>query len=274
MEELCLKLKQDLENYFSMPFEIQPVFKDGEVHYVCSPYNEDQMYFSVEVYIHNKIRLVIEIYPQKHGGYILNEMAHAPEEKQSTFFSYKQMLVDKGLKSCYSVNKSDLLENKWPITWRTFDFKMTKIPIPDNVNECESILVELVRYSFELIFSLLTITDISEEEFLQKAVQTEGTIQEIKSIRYERIPINRKLCLYKKGYTCAVCGMNFQDVYGDIGKGFIEVHHTTPVSKMGEGYNLDIERDLVPLCSNCHSMTHRRNPPYSVEELKEIIKLK
>lgn len=45
---------------------------------------------------------------------------------------------------------------------------MTKIPIPDNVNECESILVELVRYSFELIFSLLTITDISEEEFLQK----------------------------------------------------------------------------------------------------------
>lgn len=37
-------------------------------------------------------------------------MAHAPEEKQSTFFSYKQMLVDKGLKSCYSVNKSDLLE--------------------------------------------------------------------------------------------------------------------------------------------------------------------
>ena len=249
MEELCLKLKQDLENYFSMPFEIQPVFKDGEVHYVCSPYNEDQMYFSVEVYIHNKI-------------------------KQSTFFSYKQMLVDKGLKSCYSVNKSDLLENKWPITWRTFDFKMTKIPIPDNVNECESILVELVRYSFELIFSLLTITDISEEEFLQKAVQTEGTIQEIKSIRYERNPINRKLCLYKKGYTCAVCGMNFQDVYGDIGKGFIEVHHTTPVSKMGEGYNLDIERDLVPLCSNCHSMTHRRNPPYSVEELKEIIKLK
>ena len=68
--------------------------------------------------------------------------------------------------------------------------------------------------------------------------------------------------------------MNFQDVYGDIGKGFIEVHHTTPVSKMGEGYNLVIERDLVPLWSNCHSMTRRRNPPYSVEELKEIIKLK
>lgn len=107
-----------------MPFEIQTVCKDGEIHYVCSPYNEEQMYFSVEVYIHNKIRLVIEIYPQKHGGYILNEMAHAPKEKQSIFFSYKQMLVDKGLKSCYSVNNSDLLEHKWPTTWRTFDFNL------------------------------------------------------------------------------------------------------------------------------------------------------
>lgn len=108
------------------------------------------------------------------------------------------MLVDKGLKSCYLVNKSDLLENKWPTTWRTFNFKMTQIPIPDNAKECEYILIELTRYSFELIFSLLTITDISEEKFLQKAILTEGTIQEIKSIRYERNPINRKLCLYKK----------------------------------------------------------------------------
>lgn len=274
MEELCLKLKQNLEKYFSMPFEIQLVVEDGETRYICSPHNEEQMYFSVKVYIHNKIRLVIEIYPQKHGGYILNEMAHTSKEKQSTFFSYKQMLEDKGLKSYFLVNKVDLLENEWPATWRTFDFKMTKIPIPDDVKECEFILIEWAKYSFELVFSLLTITDIDNEKYLQIVAQTEGTIQEIKSIRYERNPINRKLCLYKKGYTCAVCGMSFQEIYGDIGKGFIEVHHTTPVSKMGEGYSLNIERDLVPLCSNCHSMAHRRNPPYSVEELKNKIKLK
>lgn len=274
MEKLCHKLKQDLEDYFSMPFEVQSVVEDGETRYICSPYNDEQMYFSVKIYIHNKIRLVIEIYPQKHGGYILNEMARASKEKQSIFFSYKHMLVDKGLKSCYSVNKFDLQEDQWPTTWRTFDFKMTQIPISDDVQKCEYSLIEYAKYCFELIFSLLTITDISEEKFLQKAIQTEGTVQEIRSIRYERNPINRKLCLYKKGYTCTVCGMNFQEVYGDIGKGFIEVHHTTPVSKMGEGYSLDIERDLIPICSNCHSMVHRRNPPYSVEELKKRIRLK
>lgn len=87
MEELCLKLKQDLENYFSMPFEIQPVFKDGEVHYVCSPYNEDQMYFSVEVYIHNKIRLVIEIYPQNTVG--IFSMKWLMHQKKSNLLSFR-----------------------------------------------------------------------------------------------------------------------------------------------------------------------------------------
>lgn len=68
--------------------------------------------------------------------------------------------------------------------------------------------------------------------------------------------------------------MNFYDVYGDIGYHYIEVHHTMPVSLMKPDYVFDVDRDLVPLCSNCHAMAHRRNPPYSVEELKEIIKNK
>lgn len=273
MENLCLKLKQNLENYFSMPFEVQSVVEDGEIRYICSPYSEEQMYFSVKVYIHNKIRLVIEIYPQNHGGYILNEMAHASTEKQRVFFSYLHMLVDKGMKYNFSVNESTLQEKLWPFPWRTFYSKMTKVPIPDDANECVHILIDWTKYSIELMFSLLTITDVDDDKFLQMAIQTEGTIQEIKSIRYERNPINRKICLYKKGYTCAVCGMNFQNIYGEIGKGFIEVHHTTPVSKMGNGYKFDIDRDLVPLCSNCHSMIHRRNPPYTVNELKKIINL-
>ena len=60
-------------------------------------------------------------------------------------------------------------------------------------------------------------------------------------------------------------------VDGKLGKDYIEVHHTTPVSEMGEGYVVDIDRDLVPVCSNCHSMLHRKYPPYTIKELKEII---
>ncbi|UOK56171.1 hypothetical protein MGI18_14135 [Bacillus sp. OVS6] len=28
---------------------------------------------------------------------------------------------------------------------------------------------------------------------------------------------------------CEVCGFDFHKVYGDIGEGFIEGHHTTPI---------------------------------------------
>ena len=71
MEDLCNKLKSDLEHYFSMPFEVSSSLIDGEEHYTCSPTNEGAMLFDVNVYIHNHIRLIIEMYPQKHGGYIL-----------------------------------------------------------------------------------------------------------------------------------------------------------------------------------------------------------
>lgn len=66
--------------------------------------------------------------------------------------------------------------------------------------------------------------------------------------------------------------MNFYNVYGEIGYHFIEVHHTTPVSMMGPDYHLDVDRDLVPLCPNCHAMVHKRNPPFTVEELKKLMK--
>ena len=67
MEALCIKLKSVLERHFSMPFEVSSSLVDGEEHYTCSPSNEGAMFFDVRVYIHNHIRLVIEIYPQKHG---------------------------------------------------------------------------------------------------------------------------------------------------------------------------------------------------------------
>lgn len=58
---------------------------------------------------------------------------------------------------------------------------------------------------------------------------------------------------------CEVCGFNFYDFYGDLGIDFIEAHHTKPVSKMKPNEKTRFE-DIVMLCSNCHSMIHRRKP--------------
>ena len=67
---------------------------------------------------------------------------------------------------------------------------------------------------------------------------------------------------------CEGCGFDFKERYGDHGEGFIECHHTTPISeiKVGEKTNLD---DLSLLCSNCHRMIHRRRPWLTIEELKQ-----
>ncbi|HJU40330.1 MAG TPA: HNH endonuclease [Tahibacter sp.] len=76
----------------------------------------------------------------------------------------------------------------------------------------------------------------------------------------------------KYGAVCAVCGFRFDAFYGSkLGAGFIEVHHLKPLAHAGGAYALDPIEDLRPVCSNCHSMLHRRNPPYAIEELIERI---
>ena len=98
----------------------------------------------------------------------------------------------------------------------------------------------------------------------------EGGIYETTGIKYERNPINREICLRSKGFCCSVCGVNLEDEYGDIAHGFIEVHHATPVSSYGGARFIDPLTELFPVCPNCHSMLHRKTPPYSIEELRSI----
>ena len=58
-------------------------------------------------------------------------------------------------------------------------------------------------------------------------------------------------------------------MHGEIGKNFIHVHHLTPISTIGKEYELNVDTDLVPVCPNCHYMLHRKDPPYTIEELKD-----
>jgi 5-methylcytosine-specific restriction protein A len=59
--------------------------------------------------------------------------------------------------------------------------------------------------------------------------------------------------------------------YGTAAVGLIEVHHVRPVSMLGAGYLIDPRTDLVPLCPNCHSVAHRRNPPYSIDDIRRML---
>jgi hypothetical protein len=102
---------------------------------------------------------------------------------------------------------------------------------------------------------------------------TEGRIHQVNITKHERNKELRQLCLQHYGYICQVCGMNFEETYGEIGKSFIEVHHINPIADTDGEHVLDPKIGLIPLCSNCHSMIHRgpNGTVLTPEELKTII---
>jgi len=69
---------------------------------------------------------------------------------------------------------------------------------------------------------------------------------------------------------CCVCNFSFIDNYGPLGSGFIEAHHTLPVSSMKDGHKTKPE-ELVLVCSNCHRMLHRHRPLISAKDLHGIM---
>jgi 5-methylcytosine-specific restriction protein A len=110
------------------------------------------------------------------------------------------------------------------------------------------------------------------DEVSQNQAHVEGAIQTIQVNRYERDPSAREECIKHFGATCQVCQIDFSHAYGALGEGFIHVHHLVPLSDIAAQYVVNPITDLIPVCPNCHAMIHRRTPPFSVIELRAIIR--
>lgn len=147
-------------------------------------------------------------------------------------------------------------------------------------------MTEIKEADFSFLFNLGTqngyIAEESEEyraegkiishELESKSFDTEGKKIEYFGYKYERKPKLRKEALKIHGYSCSVCDFNFEEKYGAIGKEFIEVHHIKPLSFLDEEVIVDPEADLIPVCSNCHRMIHRKKDyTLSIEELKKYL---
>lgn len=104
----------------------------------------------------------------------------------------------------------------------------------------------------------------------------EGLKKQVSVNKYERSSIARAKCLEANKCICKICEFNFETIYGELGKGFIHVHHITPIHTIGQSYKIDYARDLIPVCPNCHAMLHRKinGAYYSVSDLKELLKNK
>lgn len=110
------------------------------------------------------------------------------------------------------------------------------------------------------------------EEVEPGSVYSEGAVSRILVNRYERDKNARAACINYYGPRCDVCQLLLEDFYGNIARDFIHVHHLQPVSELGSNYQVDPIKDLRPVCPNCHAVLHRRDPPYSLEEMRQSIK--
>lgn len=100
----------------------------------------------------------------------------------------------------------------------------------------------------------------------------EGKKKAYYTTRYERDPRNRKEAIRIHGTTCNICGFDFKKTYGELGDGYIEVHHIVPLSDQDEEAVVDPATDLISVCANCHRMLHRyRDYIVSISELESIV---
>ena len=95
--------------------------------------------------------------------------------------------------------------------------------------------------------------------------------------RYERDPKlireKRKAASATGKLACEVCGFDYKAAYGDLGKGYIEVHHTKPVHTLIAGTKTKLE-DLALLCANCHRMAHRKRRPLTLDQIRATLQHK
>jgi len=69
---------------------------------------------------------------------------------------------------------------------------------------------------------------------------------------------------------CEVCGFDFESVYGELGSGFAECHHTKPLADLRAAETTKVA-DLAIVCANCHRMIHRRRPWLSIDQLRRVL---
>lgn len=107
---------------------------------------------------------------------------------------------------------------------------------------------------------------------VETTTATEGKKLFYYTSKYERKSSNRKAAIEAHGTTCFACGFNFGEQYGKRGDGYIEVHHVKPLYSLDGEVEVDVVKDLIPLCSNCHRMVHRsKNDVLTLEDLKRIL---
>ena len=271
---LARQLQMRFDSLFSIPFIVTQIDTGSHMGFDVYPADTDREYgFGLEIRF-TAFRISIKFIPGKFSAHMIRQMGNSSTEKRLSFVSYYGAALNERGEMNLLINEippaiTDF--KQWPTDWYNFELRLTRMPIvSDDHDEVDYLKVaeHWGGYMLGMILSLLDVVPLDDE---QQDGYSEGGAVQVQSNRYERNPLNRTACILVQGCTCKVCNMNFLGTYGELGSGFIHVHHTTPVSQLTPGYIIDPLTDLVPVCPNCHAMLHNENPPLSVNRLKEMM---
>lgn len=214
--------------------------------------------------------------PGTYSATLIKTMGEAEAHKKESFTAAVEESQKSGDKvnmsiNGVSVNPADLMT--WPKTkWASFSLRLDSPPKVIDIKDplaMEQLVISYGGRLLEMILSFLTLEEVALVENPEGL--PEGAKMRVEVNRFERNHLNRLACIRLKGAQCSICGFDFVSFFGEIGKGFIHVHHIVPISEIGDNYLINPATDLVPVCPNCHAMLHRMNPPFTIEELRKLL---
>lgn len=124
-----------------------------------------------------------------------------------------------------------------------------------------SILPKNVFQKLEKIILRVMDENTSEEE--TNIAVLEGIAREYTRLQRSRSRKYIEPAKKRDKYTCQACGLKLSV----DGKRILQVHHLNPLHKEAMT-TLD---DLTSLCPTCHYIAHRRMPPYTPNEIKQLL---
>lgn len=211
-------------------------------------------------------------------GNFANDLVHgirsASLSQKSAFSIFSKSLEAKGAQVSLIFDNQQVCPSSpdsWPDEWTKIQISMKKI----------GVLVEKFSgYDFDAIFPwatsffglTLALLPLEEIDISEDEGRSEGKSIYRQVKMYERSRLNRAACIEIYGTKCKICSFSFSQSYGALGEGYIHIHHIVPVSALGGSYKLNPEKDLIPVCPNCHAMLHRTNPALSPDELVKLMK--
>ena len=254
---------------------------DGEQSVILQPAHHPPAHtFAISVQMGWR-RVDLEFKPGNFASDLLRAMGAAEADGRSGFVSVLQTSVEDGCDVGFVLNGTPARFDDpgiWAVPWQRVSLSMRKGMLPIGLGDSEEDLEVVGRWVSRLSAAVLALLPLEADESLDLknpaetvAGLSEGSRLQVQVNRYERDRRNRAAALAIHGHACMACGVELGDRYGASASGLIEVHHTTPVSELGENYIIDPRKDLVPLCPNCHAVAHRRSPPYSVDELRTLM---